>query len=79
MGSEWETARFESLMQANVLQIGDGYRAKDEELGGTGVIFLGAGHVHNQGIEFQGVERFHANLRTVHQVSIRSQPGAWVS
>jgi hypothetical protein len=34
MGSEWETATFESLIQANVLQIGDGYRAKNGKLAG---------------------------------------------
>jgi type I restriction enzyme S subunit len=53
---------FASLIETNVLQIGDGYRAKNEELGGDGIIFLRAGHIHDNGIDFDGVERFHAHL-----------------
>lgn len=59
--SERQTT-FESLIRSGAMQIGDGYRAKNDELGGNGVIFLRAGHVHDQGIDFEGVERFHASL-----------------
>jgi very-short-patch-repair endonuclease len=47
-----------------VLEIGDGYRAKNEELGGDGLIFLRAGHVTDTHIDFNGVERFYAELET---------------
>jgi type I restriction enzyme, S subunit len=49
---------FADLIQAGILEIGDGYRAKLSELGGSGSIFLRAGHVTDQGINFAGVERF---------------------
>lgn len=58
----WHTATFAELIESGALQIGDGYRAKNEELGGTGPIFLRAGHVSDETIDFTGVERFHANL-----------------
>jgi len=35
-----KTVRFQSLIDEGVLQIGDGYRAKMEELTGTGYPFL---------------------------------------
>lgn len=49
---------FADLIQAGILEIGDGYRAKLSELGGSGSIFLRAGHVTDQGVNFAGVERF---------------------
>ena len=58
----WHTATFAELIEAGLLQIGDGYRAKNEELGGNGPIFLRAGHVSDETIDFTGVERFHAHL-----------------
>jgi type I restriction enzyme S subunit len=47
-------------MSAGELEIGDGYRAKNDELAtsGTGLIFLRAGHVTDSHIDFGGVERF---------------------
>ena len=55
---------FQELIDADILEIGDGYRAKNEELGGTGPIFLRAGHVTDTHIDFAGVERFHAELES---------------
>jgi len=49
---------FGELIEAGVLQVGDGYRAKNEELGGNGPIFLRAGHVTDTHVDFSGVERF---------------------
>ncbi|MBK7956032.1 MAG: restriction endonuclease subunit S [Candidatus Accumulibacter sp.] len=45
-----------------MLEIGDGYRAQNNELGGTGPIFLRAGHVTDSHIDFAGVEHFHEHL-----------------
>jgi len=45
-----------------MLEIGDGYRAQNNELGGTGPIFLRAGHVTDSHIDFTGVEHFHEHL-----------------
>ena len=52
---------FVELIERGVLQIGDGYRAKNDELGGTGPIFLRAGHVRDTHIDFDGVDRFRTN------------------
>ncbi len=48
----------EKLISAGWLEIGDGYRAKNDELGGFGLIFLRAGHVRDTHIDFEGVEKF---------------------
>ena len=53
---------FAELIEEGSLEIGDGYRAKNEELGGDGLIFLRAGHVTDSHIDFAGVERFHDSL-----------------
>ena len=53
---------FGELIADGLLEIGDGYRAKNEELGGGGPIFLRAGHVTDTHIDFAGVERFHVSL-----------------
>ena len=53
---------FMQLIEDGTLQISDGYRAKNEELGGAGPIFLRAGHVSDQSVDFAGVERFHESL-----------------
>jgi type I restriction enzyme S subunit len=52
------TTTLASLIEAKILEIGDGYRAKNDELGGDGLIFLRSGHVSDRGIDFSGVERF---------------------
>ncbi len=54
---------FQELIDEGSLEIGDGYRAKNNELGGSGPIFLRAGHVSDTHIDFAGVERFHEKLR----------------
>lgn len=53
---------FQQLIDAGVLEIGDGYRAKNSELGEGGPIFLRAGHVSDTAIDFQGVEHFKSEL-----------------
>jgi type I restriction enzyme S subunit len=53
---------FQQLIDEGLLEIGDGYRAQNNELGGTGPIFLRAGHVTDSHIDFAGVERFHGDL-----------------
>ena len=65
------TYTFADLIEAEVLFVSDGYRAKNEELGGEGLIFLRAGHVTDSFIDFDGVERFHSELtpRVLHKVS----------
>ena len=58
MGSDWPRARFADLIADGILEIGDGYRAKNEELGGDGPIFLRAGLVQDSGIDLADAERF---------------------
>lgn len=53
---------FGQLIEEGALEIGDGYRAKNSELGGDGPIFLRAGHVRGTHIDFEGVERFRKEL-----------------
>jgi type I restriction enzyme S subunit len=53
---------FQELIDEGLLEIGDGYRAQNNELGGTGPIFLRAGHVNDSHIDFTGVERFREEL-----------------
>jgi type I restriction enzyme, S subunit len=69
-----EAVTFQQLIDAGLLQIGDGYRAKNEELGGDGPIFLRAGHVSDVAIDFHGVERFHSHL-AIRVAGKMSQPG----
>jgi type I restriction enzyme S subunit len=59
MVGEWREATFQQLLDEGLLEIGDGYRAQNNELGGVGPIFLRAGHVRDSHIDFTGVERFH--------------------
>jgi type I restriction enzyme, S subunit len=62
MAGEWREFVFADLIQTKALEIGDGYRAKNSELGGDGPIFLRAGHVRDTHIDFEGVARFHREL-----------------
>jgi type I restriction enzyme S subunit len=57
-----KTVRFQTLIDEGVLQIGDGYRAKMEELTGTGYPFLRGEAVLERHIEVDGRERFHESL-----------------
>jgi type I restriction enzyme S subunit len=59
---DWRQHTFAGLIEAGILQIGDGYRAENAELGGDGPIFLRAGHVTDTHIEFEGVDRFRTDL-----------------
>ena len=68
------TITFSRLINESVLEIGDGYRAKNDELGGEGLIFLRAGHVREDYIDFSGVERFHSGLDS-RLLSKASRPG----
>jgi len=56
------TTTFAQLTQSGALSVTDGYRAKNSELGGTGLIFLRAGHVTDTYVDFAGVELFHDKL-----------------
>ena len=62
MASKWREATFQQLIDEGLLEIGDGYRAQNNELGGSGPIFLRAGHVTDSYIDFSGVEHFHEHL-----------------
>jgi type I restriction enzyme S subunit len=62
MAGDFVAATFQDLIDDGVLEIGDGYRAQNNELGGSGPIFLRAGHVTDSHIDFAGVERFHLRL-----------------
>lgn len=62
MEAERREATFQQLIDEGILEIGDGYRAQNSELGGAGPIFLRAGHVTDSHIEFAGVEHFHEHL-----------------
>jgi type I restriction enzyme S subunit len=53
---------FQELISSGHLEIGDGYRAKRSELGGTGLIFLRAGHLTDTGFGFDNVERFREEM-----------------
>jgi hypothetical protein len=59
------TCTFGDLITEGVLEIGDGYRAKNNELilGGDGPIFLRSGHVTDDRIVFDDAERFLNSLR----------------
>jgi type I restriction enzyme S subunit len=59
-----ERVTFAELMRRGTLEIGDGYRAKNSELGGDGPIFMRAGKLTQSGWDWEGAERFHAELAT---------------
>ena len=69
MAGERRTATFQQLHDEGLLEIGDGYRAQNNELGGTSPIFLRAGHVTDSHIDFTGVEHFRDHLA----VKVRSK------
>ncbi len=56
------TVTFQDLIASGHLEIGDGYRAKNSELGGDGPIFLRAGHLTDARFDFENVERFRSSL-----------------
>lgn len=69
--SETKTETFQSLIQRGVLKIGDGYRARLNELGGDGPIFLRAGSLTAQGFIWEGNDKFRKDLT----VTIQSKMG----
>ena len=74
MNAPITTTTFQKLIDSGVLEIGDGYRAKNNELGGEGYIFLRAGQMSDSHISFEGVERFRSELAPRLQNKL-SQPG----
>ncbi len=69
-----EEITFGDLIDRGILDVTDGYRAQNAELGGNGLIFLRAGHVTDSHIDFTGVDRFHDELTPRLKEKI-SQPG----
>jgi type I restriction enzyme, S subunit len=49
---------FSELVSSGELAIGDGYRAKNDELGGSGPIFLRAAYLQDDGFRFSQPDRF---------------------
>ncbi|MGW1625461.1 restriction endonuclease subunit S, partial [Streptomyces sp. NPDC002172] len=64
MADQGERVTFAELMRRGTLEIGDGYRAKNSELGGDGPIFMRAGRLTQSGWDWDGAERFQAELAT---------------
>src|ERR1700732_3118299 len=52
------TVSFAQLVDSGALVIGDGYRAKNEELGGEGPIFLRSAYLQNRGWVLDKPDRF---------------------
>ena len=59
-GVELSQHRVEDLIASGVLEIGDGYRAKNSELGSIGVPFARAANI-NDGFHFKEADRFPVN------------------
>lgn len=70
----WSKRSFAELIDSGVLLLSDGYRAKNEELGGDGIIFLRAGHLTDTRVDLEGVEHFRRELEYRVQSKI-SRPG----
>jgi type I restriction enzyme S subunit len=62
MGEHCRVTTFGELVKQGILEIGDGYRAKLEELGGNGLPFLRAGMLTDQAISWNQAERFHDHI-----------------
>ncbi|MFE0021470.1 restriction endonuclease subunit S [Amycolatopsis sp. NPDC059021] len=63
-------ANFGQLIEDGLLEIGDGYRAKLEELGGTGPIFMRAGCMKANGFDWSEAERFNVMSVSKYQTKI---------
>jgi type I restriction enzyme S subunit len=61
MSRQIKITTFADLIEQGVLEIGDGYRAKLEELGGDGPVFLRAGLLVEQGFDWAAAERFRSD------------------
>ena len=57
VGGEWRRYEARALIEAGVLEIGDGYRAKKNELATSGLPFARAGNIKD-GFQFTDVDRF---------------------
>jgi type I restriction enzyme S subunit len=57
-----KTVSFQQLIDDGLLQIGGGHRAKLDELGGQGLIFLRGEAVGHRQIGVEGCDRFHETL-----------------
>jgi type I restriction enzyme S subunit len=57
-------ATFGELVSTATLEIGDGYRAKNQELGGDGLIFLRAAYLQDDGFTMVQPDRFLTNAIT---------------
>lgn len=62
MGEMRKSATFGELINSDKLAVGDGYRAKLDELGGTGPYFLRAGALTDQGFVWEGLDAFDENI-----------------
>ncbi|MEU1604041.1 restriction endonuclease subunit S [Micromonospora matsumotoense] len=67
-------ATFDELIRDGVLEIGDGYRAKNSELNGRGLPFMRAGNLTKSGWNWDDLERFESGL-TSNLASKVSHPG----
>jgi type I restriction enzyme S subunit len=63
MAGEWKSHEVAELISQRKLCVGDGYRAKNEELGMHGLPFARAGNI-NGGFHFEGADRFPENNLT---------------
>jgi type I restriction enzyme S subunit len=73
MAGEWRRHEVSDLLNAGKLVIGDGYRAKNEELASNGLPFVRAGNI-NDGFRFEDADHFpEQNLARVGNKI--SQPG----
>lgn len=73
MASEWQCHDVAGLIAKSQLVIGDGYRAKNDELGKVGLPFARAGNINN-GFQFADADRF--PVQNLVQVGNKvSQPG----
>jgi len=57
MAAEWQRHAVSELIAAGKLFVGDGYRAKNEELSTAGLPFARAGNI-NDGFQFDGADHF---------------------
>ncbi len=64
MECELVRQKVEKLISAGLLEIGDGYRAKNSELGNEGIPFARAANI-NGGFKFDGADRFPAERLSV--------------
>jgi type I restriction enzyme S subunit len=73
MAGEWQQHDIDQLISEGMLVIGDGYRAKNEELTDHGLPFARAGTI-NDGFQFEGADHFPAE-RLARVGNKVSQPG----